>query len=164
MKMRRTLGVSLAIFAISAAMPAKQAHSGDRSSEQSAKAVKPAEAEAPSTTRATGQQPADSQLAASRIEGGGSPPARGSAGFGPPDRYVAPLQVGGRPQIGSASWYGNYHLGRRTASGEPLYFPRVPVPPIRPSTSVASCSPRAAIEITLPLRSIKKIAGMPVIP
>jgi rare lipoprotein A len=120
MKMRRTLGVSLAIFAISAAMPAKQAHSGDRSSEQSAKAVKPAEAEAPSTTRATGQQPADSQLAASRIEGGGSPPARGSAGFGPPDRYVAQLQVVGRPQIGSASWYGNYHLGRRTASGEPL--------------------------------------------
>ena len=38
MKMRRTLGVSLAIFAISAAMPAKQALSGDRTSEQGAKA------------------------------------------------------------------------------------------------------------------------------
>ncbi len=120
MKMRRTLGVSLAIFAISAAMPAKQAHSGDRPSEQSAKAVKPAKAEARATTRATGQQLADSQPTASAIERRGTPPARGSAGFGRPDRYVAPLQVVGRAQIGSASWYGNYHLGRRTASGEPL--------------------------------------------
>src|SRR3984893_862642 len=97
MKMRRTLGVSLPIFAISAAMPAKQAHSGDRSSEQSAKAVKPAEAEAPSTTRATGQQPAHSQLAAARIEGGGSPPARGSAGFGPTEPQIPALTVVLRP-------------------------------------------------------------------
>ena len=119
MKMRRTLGVSLAIFAISAAMPAKQAHSGDRPSEQSAK-PKPLKAEAPKTSRATRQQLADSQLAASRIEAPGSPPARGSAGFGAADRYVAPLQVVGRAQVGAASWYGNYHLGRRTASGEPL--------------------------------------------
>src|SRR5207237_8911613 len=68
MKMRRTLGVSLAIFAISAAMPAKQAHSGDRPSEQGAKAAKPAKAEAPASTRAAGQQLAASQLAAARIE------------------------------------------------------------------------------------------------
>jgi rare lipoprotein A len=122
MKMRRTLGVSLAIFAISAAMPAKQAHSGDRPSEQGAKAAKPkpSKGEAPAPTRAAGQQLADSQLAAARIEQGVAPLARGSAGFGTPDRYVAPLQVVGRAQVGSASWYGNYHLGRRTASGEPL--------------------------------------------
>jgi rare lipoprotein A len=122
MKMRRTLGVSLAIFAISAAMPAKQAHSGDRPSEQGAKAAKPkpSKGEAPAPTRAAGQQLADSQLATSRIEAPDSPSARGSAGFGTPDRYVAPLQVVGRAQVGAASWYGNYHLGRRTASGEPL--------------------------------------------
>jgi rare lipoprotein A len=119
MKMRRTLGVSLAIFAISAAMPAKQAHSGDRPSEQSAK-PKPIKAEARGTTRATRLQLADNQPAEARIEPRGTPPVRGSAGFGPPDRYVAPLQVVGRPQLGSASWYGNYHVGRRTASGEPL--------------------------------------------
>ena len=111
MKMRRTLGVSLAIFAISAAMPAKQAHSGDRPSEQGAKAAKPAKAEAPAPTRAAGQQLADSQLAAARIEQPAAPPPGGSVGFGPADRYVAPLQVVGRPQIGAASWYGNYHLG-----------------------------------------------------
>ena len=120
MKMRRTLGVSLAIFAISAAMPAKQAHSGDRPSEQGAKAAKPAKAEAPASTRAAGQQLAASQLAAARIEQPAAPPPGGSVGFGPADRYVAPLQAVGRPQIGAASWYGNYHLGRRTASGEAL--------------------------------------------
>jgi rare lipoprotein A len=124
MKMRRTLGVSLAIFAISAAMPAKQAHSGDRTSEQGAKAepakAEPAKPQSPTRTRVTGQQLADSQLAALGSEQPGAPAARGAAGFGPPDRYVAALQVVGRPQIGAASWYGNYHLGRRTASGETL--------------------------------------------
>ena len=124
MKMRRTLGVSLAIFAISAAMPAKQALSGDRTSEQGAKAepakAEPAKPQSPTRTRVTGQQLADSQLAALGSEQPGASTARGAAGFGPPDRYVTPLQVVGRPQIGAASWYGNYHLGRRTASGEVL--------------------------------------------
>ena len=119
MKMRCTIGVSLAIFAISAAVAARQAHSNDRSQEPSAKA-KPAEPEAHQATAAARQQPADNQPAAARIEQRSTPPAQGSAGFGLPDRYIAPLQVVGRPQIGSASWYGNYHLGRRTASGEPL--------------------------------------------
>lgn len=123
MKMRRTLGVSLAIFAISAAVPAKHAHSGDRPSEQSAK-PEPLKGEPSEATTATRQQPADDQPAdqpvQSRIEQHAALPAHGSAGFGPPDRYVPPLQVVGRPQIGSASWYGNRHVGRRTASGEPL--------------------------------------------
>ncbi len=119
MKMRRTIGVSLAIFAISAAVAAKQAYSNDRLPTQGTKA-KPAEPEAPQATTAAParQQPADSQQVASRVEQPRT--AHGSAGFGLPDRYIAPLRVVGRPQIGSASWYGNYHLGRRTASGEPL--------------------------------------------
>jgi rare lipoprotein A len=115
MKMRRTLGVSLAIFAISAAMPAKEAHSGDRPSEQGTKA-EPAKAE----VLPAGQQLAEGQIASARIEQPGASPAHGSAGFGPPDRYIAPLRVVGRSQIGSASWYGNRHVGRRTASGEAL--------------------------------------------
>ncbi len=119
MKMRCTIGVSLAIFAISAAVAARQAHSNDRSQEPSAKA-KSAEPEAHQATAAARQQLADNQPAAARIEQRSTPPAHGSAGFGAPDRYITPLQVVGRPQIGSASWYGNYHLGRRTASGEPL--------------------------------------------
>ena len=100
MKMRRTLGVSLAIFAISAAMPAKQAHSGDRPSEQGAKAAKPAKAEAPAPTRAAGQRLAGSQLAAARIEQSAAPPARASAGFGPGRPMRRPFFV--RP-IGASS-------------------------------------------------------------
>jgi rare lipoprotein A len=54
-------------------------------------------------------------------------PARGTAGFGAPDRYIAPatrqaatFQVVGRREVGRASWYGNYHVGRLTATGERL--------------------------------------------
>jgi rare lipoprotein A (peptidoglycan hydrolase) len=54
-------------------------------------------------------------------------PARGAAGFGAPDRYIAPatrqaptFQVVGRREVGRASWYGNYHVGRLTATGERL--------------------------------------------
>ena len=54
--------------------------------------------------------------------------ARGSAGFGAPDRYIPPaatrqvatFQVVGRREVGRASWYGNYHVGRLTATGERL--------------------------------------------
>ena len=54
-------------------------------------------------------------------------PNRGRAGFGSPDQYVAPdsrqpasLQVVGRREVGRASWYGNWHVGRLTATGERL--------------------------------------------
>src|SRR5205823_9413366 len=67
MKMRCTIGVSLAIFAISAAVAARQAHSNDRSQEPSAKA-KPAEPDAHQATVAARQQLADNQPAAARIE------------------------------------------------------------------------------------------------
>jgi rare lipoprotein A (peptidoglycan hydrolase) len=56
----------------------------------------------------------------------GNTPNRGSAGFGSPDQYIAPasrqpaLQVVGRREVGRASWYGNWHVGRLTATGERL--------------------------------------------
>lgn len=56
-----------------------------------------------------------------------STPNRGTAGAGSPDQYIAPparqqtgLQVVGRREIGRASWYGNWHVGRLTATGERL--------------------------------------------
>jgi len=42
------------------------------------------------------------------------------AALPPPDRFIGGLRAVGRPQIGSAAWYGGRHIGRRTASGEPL--------------------------------------------
>jgi len=74
---------------------------------------------------------------------------RGSAGFGAPDRYIAPstqrapMQVVGRREIGRASWYGNYHLGRKTATGERL----------------DSVHPTAAHR-TLPLQSMVKVTNL----
>jgi rare lipoprotein A (peptidoglycan hydrolase) len=57
----------------------------------------------------------------------GNTPNRGSAGFGSPDQYIAPasrqpatFQVVGRREVGRASWYGNWHVGRLTATGERL--------------------------------------------
>ena len=38
----------------------------------------------------------------------------------PPDRYVGALRVSGGGQVGRAAWYGNRHVGRLTATGEPL--------------------------------------------
>ena len=75
---------------------------------------------------------------------------RGAAGFGEPDRYIAPptkraaaLQVVGRREIGRASWYGNWHVGRKTATGERLDVTR----------------PTAAHR-TLPLRSLVKVTNL----
>ncbi|HEX3861579.1 MAG TPA: septal ring lytic transglycosylase RlpA family protein [Stellaceae bacterium] len=38
----------------------------------------------------------------------------------PPDQYLGSVRVIGRREIGSAAWYGGYHVGRRTASGDLL--------------------------------------------
>lgn len=75
--------------------------------------------------------------------------SRGNAGFGAPDRYItpstqrAPMQLVGRREIGRASWYGNYHVGRKTATGERL----------------DTVHPTAAHR-TLPLRSMVKVTNL----
>jgi rare lipoprotein A len=77
--------------------------------------------------------------------------ARGSAGFGAPDQYIAPaaryqpptFQVVGPRHVGRASWYGNWHVGRRTATGERL------------DTAHATAAHR-----TLPLYSLVKVTNL----
>ena len=74
---------------------------------------------------------------------------RGSAGFRTPDRYIAPstqrarLQSVSRREIGRASWYGNHHVGRKTATGERL----------------DTMHPTAAHR-TLPLHSLVKVTNL----
>ena len=74
---------------------------------------------------------------------------RGTAGFGAPDRYIAPaaqrapMQVVGRREIGRASWYGNYHVGRKTATGERL-----------------DVTHATAAHRTLPLQSMVKVTNL----
>jgi peptidoglycan lytic transglycosylase len=79
-----------------------------------------------------------------------STPNRGTAGVGSPDQYIAPparqqtgLQVVGRREIGRASWYGNWHVGRLTATGERL----------------DTAHPTAAHR-TLPMHSLVKVTNL----
>jgi len=53
------------------------------------------------------------------------------------------MQLVGRREIGRASWYGNYHVGRKTATGERL----------------DTVHPTAAHR-TLPLRSMVKVTNL----
>ena len=118
MKMRRTVGLSLALLIVSmmVAAVAKQAHSAQEqtSREKHAKAdattarstAKVHKAERKATTKHASQRQAPPHLSPERT--------------GPPDEYVGALQVVGKEQIGSAAWYGPRHLGHRTASGDRL--------------------------------------------
>jgi len=90
-----------------------------------------------------------SSAAAAAADARDGTPARGTAGIGAPDRHIAPpaqraaFQVVGRREIGRASWYGNWHVGRKTATGERLDVTR----------------PTAAHR-TLPLRSLVKVTNL----
>jgi rare lipoprotein A len=90
-----------------------------------------------------------SSAAAAAADGRDGTPAGGTAGFGVSDRHIAPparrtaLQVVGRREVGRASWYGNWHLGRKTATGERL----------------DTTHPTAAHR-TLPLRSMVKVTNL----
>jgi peptidoglycan lytic transglycosylase len=87
--------------------------------------------------------------AAATADARDSASTHGSAGFGAPDRYIAPapqrtaFQSVSRREIGRASWYGNRHVGRKTATGERL----------------DSVHPTAAHR-TLPLYSLVKVTNL----
>ena len=118
MRMRRTIGLSLALLVVSAAAMAKQAHSGHDQAAASTKA-KPAKTEA--AGKSHGKQHRAHSAAAAHAQPRRASHARRHAGrLPPPDEYIGPMQVVGRREIGAAAWYGGRHLGRRTASGERL--------------------------------------------
>jgi rare lipoprotein A (peptidoglycan hydrolase) len=118
MRMRRTIGLSLALLVVSATAMAKQAHSGHDQAAPSNKS-KTAKAEA-----SPGKHHAKRRHAPGRVAHADPRHAEHArpqaAQLPPPDRYIGPLQVIGRREIGAAAWYGGRHLGHRTASGEPL--------------------------------------------
>jgi rare lipoprotein A len=144
--MPRTLGVSLAALVVSSPAVTKQAHSADYSANPPAEHAKPG---ATNLTQAAERRHGTIQLAAATADGRDAAPAKGSAGFGAPDRYIASpaqraaFQIVGRREIGRASWYGNRHVGRRTATGERL----------------DSIHPTAAHR-TLPLHSLVKVTNL----
>jgi rare lipoprotein A (peptidoglycan hydrolase) len=118
MRMRQTIGLSLALLVVSATAMAKQAHSGHDQTVPSLKS-KPAKGDTFAGKPHGNRHQTRGKVARSlpRHAAHASPD---TARLPPPDRYIGPLQVIGRPEIGAAAWYGGRHLGRRTASGERL--------------------------------------------
>ena len=119
MRMRRTIGLSLALLVVSAVAIAKQAHSAQQQPGSSAK-EKPAKAGTAASRSTAKKQAAASKAAAQQTSGRDSPRRPGTQQSAPPDQYVAPLQAVGSQETGSAAWYGPRHLGHRTASGARL--------------------------------------------
>jgi len=117
--MQQAIGLSLALLVGSTAAMAKEARSGQDQPVPSIKA-KPAKVETASV-KPSGKRHRAPSKAVVRVAPRPGLPARQQAGrLPPPDRYIGPVQVIGKREIGSAAWYGGYHLGRRTASGDRL--------------------------------------------
>jgi len=118
MRMRTTIGLSLALLVASAAAMAKEDRSAQHHPATSIKA-KPAQTAA--AIRAGGKRHHTTRAAAAGSNRRGSRPApRTAAALPPPDEYVGAVRVVGRREVGAAAWYGGRHIGRRTANGERL--------------------------------------------
>ena len=120
MMMQRAIGLCLALVVVSPAAMAKQVQPGHPQPEPSIKS-KPAKLETaalkPSDKhhRAGGKVAARSAARRHQTEG-----RQHAARLPPPDRYIGQVHVIGAREVGSAAWYGGYHLGRRTATGDRL--------------------------------------------
>jgi rare lipoprotein A len=119
MRMRRTIGLSLALLIVSATAIAKEA---DASQDQPAPSIKskPAKTDTGVGRPSDARHPTHAKTAARPQPRHALHTQRQAARLPPPDQYIGPLQVIGRREIGAAAWYGGRHLGRRTASGERL--------------------------------------------
>jgi rare lipoprotein A len=118
MRMPKTLGLSLALLIASSAAMAKQNHATQQNAAPSVKAKSAAPAKARSAKkpsaakRATAKRGKAVQRSRGTVRRAASSPAA--------DQYIGPLRSTGQSQVGRAAWYGNQHIGRPTASGEPL--------------------------------------------
>jgi len=119
MMMQRAIGLSLALLVVSPAAMAKQVQPGHPQPEPSIKS-KPAKVE-PTAGKPAGKRHSARGKAIVRADPRPRVAARRHAArLPPPDQYIGPLRVIGAREVGTAAWYGGYHLGRRTASGERL--------------------------------------------
>ena len=118
MRMPKTLGLSLALLVASSAAMAKQTQSSHHPTAPSfkAKSATPAKTRSAKKPSAAKRVAGKRQNAVQRSRGTTwhtpSPPAA--------DQYIGPVRIAGQGQVGRAAWYGTKHVGRPTASGEPL--------------------------------------------
>lgn len=119
MRMRRTIGLSLALLVVSTVAIAKQAHSAQHQPSAGAKEKHAKSDTGPARTGAKRHR-AGGKIADRRASQRNAAAHRNSERSAPADEYVGPLQVVGTQETGSAAWYGPRHLGHRTASGDRL--------------------------------------------
>ncbi len=119
MRMRRTIGLSLALLFVSATAMAKEADARRDHPVPSIKS-KSVKANTAAGKRTGRQHQVHNKVVARSLPRHALPGRRQAARLPPPDEYIGPLQVIGRREIGAAAWYGGRHLGRRTADGERL--------------------------------------------
>jgi rare lipoprotein A len=120
MRMRRTIGLSLALLVVAAPAMAKQTQSDPHQSLPSVKSKSAADDAAVGRNHSRRHQ-ASGRLAARSSSRRGEQATQHTAGqLAPPDQYIGPLRVVGAREVGYAAWYGGRHLGRRTATGERL--------------------------------------------
>ena len=116
MRLRKTIGLSLALMLASAPAIAEtlaadqdRASTGQKSRQPRVPAVTAAAKESPQ--RVANKMPERRQRTASQ---------NAAAALPPPDEYIGPMRIVGRKEIGDAAWYGGHHIGGRTASGDRL--------------------------------------------
>ena len=119
MRMRRTIGLSLALLVASAGAMAKEAQSSHDQAVPSNKS-KPAKVDTIAGKSQDKQRAARSKPAARSAARHAAHGRQHAARLPPPDQYVGALQVIGQREVGAAAWYGGHHIGRRTASGDRL--------------------------------------------
>jgi len=120
--MRQAIGLSLALLLVSTTAMAEEVPSGQHpSTPGKPKAAKADIAACKASVRASAKRQTTDRRAAARSERRRPEPVtQRAAQYAPPDQYIGAVKVVGRREIGSAAWYGGYHIGRRTASGDRL--------------------------------------------
>ena len=118
MRMRKTIGLSLALLVVSPAAIAKQDKSVHQQPAPSVKA-KPGKSQTAADNAGAKRQRGAGKAAGAR------PAPRGhtrqhAAALPPAAQYVGAVRLVGHREVGSAAWYGGKHVGLRTASGERL--------------------------------------------
>jgi peptidoglycan lytic transglycosylase len=123
MRLPSTIRLSLALLVASTPAIAKETSADQHHPAPNLKAkhTKTEASATKSTTKASAKRQRAGGRATVRSERRNSTSSREqSAELPPPDRYIAPVRVVGRREVGSAAWYGGRHIGHRTANGERL--------------------------------------------
>ena len=116
MRLRKTIGLSLALLLASAPAIAKTLAADPDPASSSQKSKHPRASAATAKVKQSCDRVA--HKAAERRRQAGSRDA--AAALPPPDEYIGPMRVVGQKEIGDAAWYGGRHVGGRTASGDRL--------------------------------------------